>query len=474
MALSYPEAIRWYYSFARFDTNITPVPDAMKLPRLNDLFARLGNPHRQFPSLLIAGTKGKGSTAALVESILHAAGYRTGLYTSPHLHSFRERITVNGELISKLHVVQGTTLLQTHEADFPSSRFFEWVTALAFDYFARQRVEIAVVEVGLGGRLDSTNVLTPRVAVIAPISFDHMDILGDTLEKIAFEKAGIIKPNVPVVVAPQELEAMQGIEQIAQERNALLVSVADEWKWELQGVTLEAQMVQTQEKGKAPHVYHLPLLGPHQRVNLATALATIQQLREQGWKIPQGAVQRGIERVAWKGRFEMLARPAHGMAGSNIVADALHGETYIVADGAHNRASAHALVRTLAEVFPDVPVHFIFGASSDKDIRGMLDELIPRATSLVVTRSHHARAAAPESLGQLALTVATQTGNDSTRRRSIAGNESVFVPHMTNTLVEALLHAKHLASPGDVICITGSLFMAAEAREHLLNLPPDE
>ena len=456
MPISYCQAVEWYYSFARFDAPTPTLPDSMKLARVEELFATLGNPHTQFPSVLIAGTKGKGSTAAILASVLHAAGYRTGLFTSPHLHTFRERIRVNGEMISQMHVAQGTALLQTHAAEFPQAKFFEWVTALAFDYFARQRVEIAVVEVGLGGRLDCTNVLTPRVSVITPISFDHMDILGDTLAKIAYEKAGIIKPNIPVVVAPQEPEAMQVIVKTAQERSAPLIGTAEEWTWESQGTSLDAQMVGVKRQGQADaETFHLPLLGPHQRLNLVTALATLETLRAQGWKIPHTAIHRGIERVEWKGRFEILAHPASLTPHTSVVSAAFSGENYIVADGAHNRASAHELCRTLDEVFPNIPVHFIFGASTDKDIRGMFEELLPRAASVTLTQSHHARAADPLELARLA-------------------SPYLVSIHTSDSLVQALLRAKHLAEPGQVICLAGSLFIAAEAREHLLNLAPEE
>lgn len=445
MVLNYPDAVRWYYSFARFDPNAARLPDNLKLARMHEIMAQLGNPHQQFPSVLIAGTKGKGSTASLLASILHTAGYRTGLYTSPHLHTFRERILVNGELISKLHVAQGTALLQSFASNFPGATFFEWLTALAFDYFARQRVEIAVVEVGLGGRFDCTNVLTPRASVITPISFDHTEILGDTLEKIASEKAGIIKPNVPVVVAPQEPEAMQVLESTAQENKAPLLDVAKQWHWEPQGVTVQGQSVQIREDEEEPHTFTLPLLGPHQRVNLATALAAVQVLRAQSWKIPGGAVQRGIERVKWHARFEILAQPEPVPVGIPV-----SGNNYIIADGAHNRAAAHELARTLTEVFPNARVQFIFGASSDKDIPGMLQELLPLAASFILTQAHHTRAATPEALAHLA--------------------SPFLIPiHTASSLLEALLRARHLASPTDVICITGSLFIAAEARELILH-----
>ncbi len=452
MALSYQDAVQWYYSFARFDGSPSPRADdssgELKLARMEQILERLGSPHTQFASVLIAGTKGKGSTAVLIASILYAAGYRTGLYTSPHLHSFRERIRVNGELISRLHVVQGTTHLQSFASQFPQSTFFEWVTALAFDYFARQRVELAVVEVGLGGRLDCTNVLTPRVSVITPISFDHTQILGNTLEAIAREKAGIIKPGIPVVVAPQPDEAMRTISQIAGERGAPMTVVAREWQWETRGSTLGGQTVWIRRVlDPEPETLELPLLGPHQRANLATALATIHTLRESGSNIPHSAIPRGVARTEWHARVEVLVQPrAPRGAGGQEWSD-----QYIVADGAHNRASAHELVLTLAEVVPGLPVHFIFGASNDKDIRGMLEELAPHAASLTFTQSHHARAAKPEELAAL--------------------GAALGVPyHTAPSLPGALLLAQRLAAPGSVICVTGSLFIAAEAREYVLQM----
>jgi dihydrofolate synthase/folylpolyglutamate synthase len=446
MALSYPEAVNWYYSFARLPQG-PRLPDDIKLARMHKILAELGNPHAQFVSVLIAGTKGKGSTAALIASVLHAAGYRTGLYTSPHLHTFRERIRINGDMISKIHVAQGTALLQELAPQFPGSTFFEWVTALAFDALARQRVEIAVVEVGLGGRLDCTNVLTPRVTVITPVSFDHTEILGSTLDAIAREKAGIIKSTVPVVVAPQTELARRVIDEVAAAQDAPLVDVAQEWKVQLLGTTLDAQTVEAgRTDGTETQTLQLPLLGPHQRVNLATALATLYTLRGTGWKIPHGAIPRGISRVEWHARFEVLARsaplprPPGAPAGS---------ETYMIADGAHNGASAHELVRTLDEVFPGTPVHFVFGASNDKDSRSMIEELQPRAASFVFTRSRHARAAVPDDLARLAA--------------------PYLVPiHTAPGLNDALMLAERLAAHGDVICITGSLFIAAEGRELVL------
>lgn len=439
MSLSYPDAVEWYYSFARFDPNLSRVADPLKLAQMREILGRLDHPEAKFASVLIAGTKGKGSTAALIESILRAAGYRTGLFTSPHLHSFRERVRVNNEQISREQIIQDTARLQSIAAEYPGSTFFEWVTALAFNYFAEQQIEIGVIEVGLGGRLDYTNVLTPRVSIITPISYDHMDILGHTLTAIAGEKAGIIKPNVPVVVAPQDAEAFAVLLGTADELYAPLINVAEQWQWEPVGSTTENQIVRVRRTQAAGwDEYTLPLLGPHQRANLATALAAVCKLRDQGWKIPARAIRQGVTKVKWDARFEILAHAP-----------------YIVADGAHNRASAHELVRTLNEVFPNAKVHFIFGASTEKDIAGMLDEIAPRAASIVFTQSHHSRSAEPAALAHM------------------LKNHSPDM-HVTPTVREALELAQKCAGAKDVLCVTGSLFIAAEARAVVLDIQQDD
>ena len=452
MPLDYSDAVHWYFSFARFDRHLPREDDYLKLARMNEILAQLNNPHQTFPSVLIAGTKGKGSTAALIEKILREASYRTGLFTSPHLHSFRERVRVNGAYISPQRLIEITTRLQELAAHFPHSTFFEWITALAFENFAREQVDIAVVEVGLGGRLDCTNVLTPRVSVITPISYDHMEILGDTLEKIASEKAGIIKPNTPVVVAPQEPEAMQVIAQVAREKNARLEDVTKIWHWELLEATPNAQRVKFRRAKQAhAHTYDLPLLGPHQRVNLATALTTLETLQAQKWNIPYHAIKCGIETVEWHARFEILPPlTPHPQP----LSQSERGVTRVI-DGAHNRASAHELVRTLTEVFPNARVHFVFGASSDKDLAGMLQELAPRATTFIFTQAHHPRATSQGALAELA--------------------EQFNVPtQLANSVSDALDIAQSVASKDDVICITGSLFIAAEARAKMVKVTSDE
>lgn len=440
MSLSYADAVHWYFSFARFD----PAPrasDRLKLARMNEILSFLDNPHEKFPSILIAGTKGKGSTAALLESVLRAAGYRTGLYTSPHLHSFRERVRVADTLIPRERVVEITSLLQEIQTHFPNSTFFEWVTALAFTCFARENIDVGVIEVGLGGRLDCTNVLTPRVSVITPISFDHMEILGNTLQKIAFEKAGIIKPKIPVVVAPQELSALGEIQRRANKLESRIVNVEKLWRWQLMEATPQGQTVNVRHVKSARWLtLQLPLLGPHQRVNLATALATLDVLRGRNWSISEQSVAEGVATVRWNARFEIL--PTNGPGAKLVV------------DGAHNGASAHELVRTLGEVFADKRIHFVFGVSADKDVAGMLEELAPRAASFIFTQAHHARAMPPDALAHLA---------------AFYGGET----RTASNVAEALELATRVAGDEGVICITGSLFIAAEARALVLNIPKD-
>ncbi len=441
--MTYRDALDYIYSFTNFE--VTPAGDysskTFDLTRIERLLAALGNPHRQFRSVHVAGTKGKGSTAAMIESVLCAAKHRTGFYTSPHLHTFRERIRVGGEMISRDDVVAGVERLKPLAAEIPGLTAFEIMTALAFNYFCARGVEIAVLEVGLGGRLDATNVVTPLVSVITSISFDHTAILGNTLAQIAREKAGIIKPNVPVVTSPQNDEALHVIEQVAQERNAPLVVVSPDLRFTLTNSRFQVeplrQNLDTQsfnfKRGAVDSfeldTLDLKLVGRHQLANAATALAALFVLRDQGIAIPLGAIREGLANVEWHGRFELFSR-----------------DPFIVADGAHNGDSARQLVATLRELMPHARLHLIFGASGDKDIAGMFAELLPAAASLVLTRSHNPRAADPARLADLAARYQIET-------------------FIAPDLATALRDARQRAGSGDVICITGSLFVVAEARE---------
>jgi dihydrofolate synthase / folylpolyglutamate synthase len=437
--MTFQDALKYIYSFATFD--IVPAtadtPKNQKLERMPYLLAALGDPHHKFQSVHIAGTKGKGSTAAMTESILRAAGYRTGLYTSPHLHTFRERIRVAGNLISREDVVRGVEKLKPLIEATPNMTTFEIITLLAFDYFAANEVEIAVVEVGLGGRLDATNVLTPRVSVITSISYDHTAVLGNTLTQIASEKAGIIKPGIPVVSSPQTDEADAVIHQVAQEKNVPLVSVSPELSFQVEGnlhnVTPLTQSLNGQEFvwecADDPMTLGLKLLGPHQLANATTVLGAMAALRHYAQlSLPDEAIFAGMANVQWPGRFEILGR-----------------HPFVIIDGAHNADSVQQLIITLRAFFPRERLHFVFGSSNDKDIAGMFDQLLPHATSLTITRSHSQRAADPAHLIELAskFNVETVVASDPT---------------------SALDLARQRAQPNDIICATGSLFIIAEVR----------
>lgn len=444
--MTYPDALTYLYSFTNYE--VTPAtayaPDKFNLARVEQLLAALGDPHKKFQSLHIAGTKGKGSTAAIGESILRAAGHLTGLYTSPHLHTFRERIRVGGEMISESAVSAGIEKLKPLVAQIAGLTTFEIMTALAFDYFAARGVEMAVLEVGLGGRLDATNVVLPRASVITSISYDHTAILGNTLAQIAREKAGIIKPGVPVVTAPQPEEALRVIEQVAREKSASLITISQDFRFQIadcrfrvipERQDLDSQAFTWERRSDSNcelFTFDLRLLGRHQLANAATVLAAMAVLREQGVAIPDDAIHHGIATVEWPGRFEILGR-----------------DPYVIVDGAHNPNSAHQLVATLRDLFPRTRLHFIFGASNDKDIAGMFAELLPYAESLTLTRSHNPRAADPAQLAPLAAAF----------RREFS---------ITPDVASALREARQRAQREDGVCVTGSLFVVAEAREALL------
>ena len=419
---TYSQALDYLASFINYERQRPAIYSAemLNLDRMRALLRRLGDPHRSFSAIHIAGTKGKGSTSAMIESIVRTAGYRAGLYTSPHLHTFRERMRVNGELISPDDFAARVDDIEPHAAATEGITWFEIMTALAFSHFARSRVEVAVVEVGLGGRFDATNVLAPRVSVITSLSMDHMSWLGHTLEQIAFEKAGIIKPGVPVVSAPQPTEAMAVIERAAADRAAPLTVVGRDVIVERTAAALEGQQFRIDQGD----VLHIPLLGSHQVMNAVVAVTAVQLCDQLACS--RASVADGLQSVRWPGRFEVARR-----------------EPPLVFDGAHNADSAGKLAETLGEVFPGQRWTLVFGASADKEIDKMLDALLPPAERVVVTRARNARAADLELIAELA-----------TERRP--GVE------VAATVREALTLA--LEGNGPVI-VTGSLFVVAEARE---------
>lgn len=440
----YQQALDYIYSHIDYsiERSYRYAPDVFDLDRVKRLLHALGDPHEKYDCIHVAGTKGKGSVSAMIESVLHASGYRTGLYTSPHLQRFTERIRIHDREIAEESVADLVDEVKPHVARIPELTTYEIITALGFLYFAQENVDCAVFEVGLGGRLDATNIITPIAAVITSLSYDHMHLLGESLSDIAREKAGIIKRGVPVISAPQQSEAQHVVEEIAASMQAPLVLMGRDWLFSPGNHTLDGQSLyvwsseeqplmdayveSAGEEEWAPPRYFIPLLGYHQVVNAAVAYATLQATKTRGLKIPEPAIRQGFMDVSWRGRFEILAR-----------------DPIVVVDSAHNRDSALKLRIALDDYFPGQPVTLIFGASADKDIAGMFSELLPRVSRLILTQAKHPRAADPEELADLA--------------HSRGVGVEVIVP-VSEAVKTALIGAR----PEEVILAAGSLFIAGE------------
>jgi dihydrofolate synthase/folylpolyglutamate synthase len=386
----YSEALNYLYSFVDFSLQkaVTYSPERFKLERMYALVKSLGNPQNSYPIIHVAGTKGKGSVSVLCANALREAGYKVGLYTSPHLDDYAERIQINGEFIPHGDLAKLVDEIKPHVAAIPELTTFEITTALAFMHFAMEKVTAAVIEVGLGGRLDATNVVEPVVSVITSISYDHTLLLGDTLTEIAGEKSGIIKPGIPVVTSPQQEEARLVIERIAKERTSPLFQVGRDILYEEIEHSIEEQSFNLwfPEGGKESKItLSIPLLGSHQVVNAATAYAALDIFRKKGYNINENAIKRGFANVFWPGRFEITLQSPP-----------------VILDCAHNRDSALKLRITLEEYFPGKKLLLIFGASEDKDIKGMLMELMPVVEEMLVVKSFHPRAIEQEKLIELA------------------------------------------------------------------------
>src|SRR5574340_1231129 len=308
---AYQSTLDYLYSFVDYSLtrSLRYSPEKFNLGRMNQLVEMLGSPHTQYPVVHVAGTKGKGSTSALIAGVLQDAGYKVGFYTSPHMIDFTERIQVNRIPVSHAELVKLVDQLRPAVEQIEQLTTFELTTAAAFLYFAQRKVDIAGIEVGLGGRLDSTNVVDPILSVITSLSLDHMNVLGDTLAKIAGEKAGIIKPGKPVVVSPQKPGAVGVVERIAAERKAPLTLVEDEYSIVPLRKSLKEQVFEIHRKkdGKIEPdgiKISLPLLGDHQAQNAVTAYAVLEKLQQMGWKVEPENIQRGFSQVKWPGGSE--------------------------------------------------------------------------------------------------------------------------------------------------------------------------
>ncbi|MCZ6677759.1 MAG: bifunctional folylpolyglutamate synthase/dihydrofolate synthase [Candidatus Poribacteria bacterium] len=446
----YEAALAYINQFINFEKHpdFTRQARLYNLDRISLLLDRLGNPHRHLKVIHVAGSKGKGSTAALIASILTQAGYRTGLFTSPHLITPRERCRIDFRPISEMEfaryvdqmkpAIKAVTRLAFQD---PMRRgleptgavsFFEIYTALAFSYFADCAVDFAVVEVGLGGRLDATNIVDPLVSVITPISLEHTSILGETHEAIAKEKAEIIKPNRPLVLAPQLPEAKAVFQSVAADRSASVDEVGRDIHlkrktWNISGQTFDVET----PRESYPDLF-LPLLGEHQTINAATAIASVERVHHTGYTIPKASIYAGLKCVRWPGRMQVVSQ-----------------SPTLLLDGAHSPTSAEALCKAVHEVFCYERLILVVGLMADKDLRGLGQVLCPVADEIIVTQAFdNPRVTPAEKI--------VQTWSD-------AGVELRACPSVR----EAIQLAQTIATPSDLICVTGSIILVGEAMKVL-------
>ena len=460
--MTYPEVIKYLNSFINYERIPRyPYRQSLKLERIKEFLQAFGNPQNDLKSIHIAGTKGKGSTCAFIANILRRAGYKVGLYTSPHLSDFRERIRVlgarrkaqgarrnfegmisKGELGALVERLKPEIDKYNSRSEYGALSFFEVYTALTFEYFKEKGVDFAVLETGLGGRLDATNAVSSLVAAITPISFEHTRQLGSTLAEIAFEKAGIIKGHnvirsqghkLIVITAPQEEEAMKVIRDRCKSQGAILYEIGKDIIFErvdfsrnYQGFSINGEF------GKLSSL-KINLLGMHQVINATLAVAVVLALSK-FFKIRVGleAIKSGLYNTIWPGRFEIVP-----------------GEPLVVFDGAQNAASAKALRETIVEIFPDKRVVLVLGISRDKDIGRICKELCPLAEEIILTQADNPRAADVDTIKQF-----------------ISPQSTVHSPQIfeAKSVKEAVELVKKRTKAGDLILVTGSLFLVGEAR----------
>jgi len=396
---------------------------------IRELLAAIGNPHYQFKSIHIAGTNGKGSTSHMLAAILQQHGYTTGLYTSPHLRDFRERIKVNGDMCSHDFVIDFTAkLMPIIESIEPS--FFEVTVAMAFAWFAQEKVEVAVIETGLGGRLDSTNIILPELSIITNIAMDHMNILGDTLEKIAAEKAGIIKENIPVIIGQMHPETTHVFVDTAAAKNAPIYFAEELYTIKDAAIGIESLRLAVEKTDGEEVLLTTDLPGIYQQHNVLTVYAASKQLQQQGWPITDENIVHGIAKAAsltgLHGRWELL-----------------HRKPWIVADVAHNSDGIEQLFHHIAMLSSEVSaVHIIYGTSADKDTDGIFP-FMPKDYAYYFTKANLPRAMDEQLLSTLAAN---------------AGLHGKTFGDVNSALQSAIASA----SKNDLIVVCGSVFLVGE------------
>jgi dihydrofolate synthase/folylpolyglutamate synthase len=436
-ASGYPKALRYLLTLHDYERLriVRYNTENFNLDRMRMLLKKLGNPQEHFRSVHVAGTKGKGSTCTMIAAMLQATGYKVGLYTSPHLVDVRERITINGSMISQADFARLVRTVEPMVARIkPTPTYFDVLTAIAFKYFAEQKVDLGVIETGMGGRLDSTNVIRPLVTAITSISRDHMAQLGPTLAHIATEKAGIFKHGVPALTVIQEPQVDEALRKVADKVGAPL---------DVTGRTIEFSYRFESSRMLGPHnriclttpsskFEHLavPLIGEHQAINCGLALAVIDRLKSRGIAINDTRVMEGLSKVTLAGRMEMISQTPR-----------------VIVDGAHNAASLDALMKAIGQHIPYDSMVVIFGCCADKDVSGMLERITSGADKVIFTRVDSIRSSDPNELAAQYV--------------ELYGK----MAQVAQTLEEAMEIANRAVTKEDLICITGSFYLVGEAKK---------
>jgi dihydrofolate synthase/folylpolyglutamate synthase len=436
--VNYVEAEQYLNTFTNYEQipGISYAPSDYNLRHVEELLGRLGNPELAARTIHIAGTKGKGSVAAMIAQVLTTSSHKTALYTSPHFHTVRERICIDGKLITEAEFaaamsdVKPSIESMKHDSAFRQMTYFETLTALAFAYFRKERVDFQVLEVGLGGRLDATNVVpNPAVCIITSISLDHTQILGTSLQEIAAEKAGIIKSGSWVVVSPQPEEAVSVIHRICRSKKARVVQIGKDVTWHKVSSDLHHQSLMVRGRTSNYQV-SIPLLGDFQLENAATAVTALEILASTGSVIRSADISAGLRHVKWPGRFQVVRQ-----------------HPTVLVDGAHNVASTKRLISNIKAYLADRRVLLVFGTSCDKDVPGIVNELAGLSRDVIITQASHSRAAPCSVLAE----EFTKHG---------------IRPEAEQTVAQAISRALSVAGETDVVCVTGSLFVVAEALDY--------
>jgi len=426
--MDYPQTIEYLFTRLPLFSRIGAAAYKADLVNIQALTRQLDNPERKFRSIHVAGTNGKGSTSHMLAAILQKAGYKTGLYTSPHLHDFRERIRINGHMIPEKNVIAFTERI-TDFIEQKEPSFFEITVAMAFEWFANEKIDIAVIEVGLGGRLDSTNIIIPEVSVITNISYDHMDLLGNTLQKIAFEKAGIIKPGIPVVIGEEQADIKNVFLQSANENGSPIHFASQKrfpGEWKTEGQFLHVQLTEVHNNNKKNFLLDLP--GLYQLKNIVTVAEVVSILNQNGFNIPDTAMQQGLKQVK-------------SLTGLHGRWDILHENPLIVTDVGHNEEGMKAIASQIENTTHD-ELHIIIGMVKDKAIENILRPL-PKMANYYFTRAQIPRALPETELAEKAEKLGLQGQSFS---------------HVKKALEAAVLKA----GSKDLILICGSVFLAGE------------